>query len=132
MRDRDHDRYAPDFLKGLGTAMGVFALSSLLLLLPPAGTALLATFAPLAAGYFGGRTGARGIGSGWLLLGALAGMMWSVVEIGILLAILTGFLGAADPFEPYGLSILVVVSVSNVLFCILGARMGAAAARASS
>jgi hypothetical protein len=132
MRDRNVDRPARAFLKGLGVAMGVFALCSLLLLMPPAGTVLLATLAPFAAGYYGARIGGRGIGSRWPLLGALAGILWSVIQIGILLAVFASFMGTADTFEPYGLSILAALSFSNVSFCILGARTGAAFSRAAA
>jgi hypothetical protein len=123
---------ATDILRGMGTALGVLALSSLLLFLPPAGTVLMVTFAPLAAGYYGAKSGSCRPVSSWLLLGFSAGMIWSVVVVGALVAVMGGFLGSADPFEPYGLRVLAAVTVSNVLFCILGARMGARAARAVS
>ena len=119
------------FIWGLGTAIGIFALSLLLLLLAPAGTVLMVTLAPLAAGYYGARAGYRRSYSGWLLLGVSAGFIWTIVEAALLYTVLTEFLGAVDYLEPYGLCVSVAIPVSNVLFCALGARLGAAGATAA-
>ena len=119
------------FLWGLGTALGIFALSSLLLLLPPAGTVLVVTFGPLAAGYYGARAGARRFYHGWLLLGVSAGLIWSMVEAGLILTILAEFMGEVQ-LEPLGLSALAVGIALNVIFCALGARLGTAGAAAAS
>ena len=131
MAGTDGQRPARYFLRGLGIALGIFALSLLLLLLAPAGTVLLVTFAPLAAGYYGARAGSRRPDRGWLLLGVSAGSIWSLVETGIFLTLLAGILGTVDPLEPYGLGALAACAASNILFCALGARLGAAGAHAA-
>jgi hypothetical protein len=115
-----------NFLLGLGAATGILALSLLLLFLPPVGTLVMVTFAPLAAGYYGARAGRMGLSSGWLLLGATAGSIWSLVNAAIILALLSGVMGTADPLEPFGLLLLLVISGCNIVFCIVGARLGAA------
>jgi hypothetical protein len=121
---------AAGFLWGLGTAIGILALSSLLLLLPPAGTVLMVTFAPLAAGYYGARAGHRRSHSGWLLLGISAALIWSAVEAGLILTVLAEIMGTVM-LDPIGLAALAVGIASNVIFCALGARLGAAGAAAS-
>ena len=134
MRGVSHDddpRYEARFLKGFCIAIGIFALCSLLLLIGPAGVILLVTFAPFAAGYYGGRTGAENSRWGWFYFGASAGLLWSVVEIAALSMIIMSVFGFIDVLEPIGLSIIAAIFVSNTTFCVLGARSGAAARCAS-
>ena len=134
MRGVSHDddpRYEARILKGFCIAIGIFALCSLLLLIGPAGVILMVTFAPFAAGYYGGRTGAENSRWGWFYFGTSAGLLWSVVQSYVLLMVLTGVLGSADVLEPIGLSIIAAIFVSNTTFCVLGARSGAAARCAS-
>lgn len=129
MRGVSHDDpvYEARFLKGFSIAIGIFAICSLLLLTGPAGVILLATFAPFAAGYYGGRTGAECTRSGWLVFGAAAGLTWSAVEASILIMVLSSILGTVDVLEPIGLSIIAAIFVSNTTFCVLGTRSGASA-----
>jgi len=118
-------------LMGMGTAIGVFALSLLLLLAPPVGTLVMVTFAPLAAGYYGARVGRMGPSSRWLLFGATAGGVWSLVDTAIILALLSGMMGTLDASEPFGLGLIAAIFVFNIIFCILGARLGAKSRGAS-
>ena len=119
----------PRLVRGMLIALCIFALSSALLLIPPVGTLLLVTAAPFFAGYFGARKAGPGCGrSDWLLIGSLPAAIWSAVEISLLLLIMGSFLGSVDLLEPIGLSVLVGLAVLNIVFCVLGARSGAASA----
>lgn len=123
----DHAENEARVLRGFCIAIGIFALCSLLVLIGPAGVILLVTFAPFAAGYYGGRTGAGNDLWGWLGFGAAAGLLWSAAETYILVMVLSSVLGSADVLEPVGASIIAALFVSNTTFCVLGARSGAAA-----
>lgn len=112
-------------LKGGGTAIGILLLSLLLVFAAPFGTVLMVTFAPLAAGYYGARVARMGPGSAWLVFGLVTGGIWCVIMWGLALALLSSVVGPLDLLEPSGLGLLAAVCLSNILFCVLGARLGA-------
>jgi len=119
------DNSAARFLKGLVIALGILALSCLLILLPVVGTLLLITVAPFAACYFGVRSSGLDTPRGWLWLGLSAGALISIVESMVLVSVI-GLFGALDPLEPVGLGLLFVLFLANMLFGALGARRASA------
>ena len=121
----EQDNSAVRFFKGLIMAIGILALSCLLLFLPAVGPLLLITVAPFAACYFGVRLSGLGTPRGWLWLGLGSGALISIVESMVLLSVI-GLFGAVDPFEPRGLALLGALFLSNMLFGALGARRAAA------
>ena len=121
----EHDNSAVRFFKGLILAIGILALSCLLLFLPAVGPLLLITVAPYAACYFGVRSSGLDTPRGWLWLGLSAGALISIVESMVLLSVI-GLFGAVEAFEPRGLALLGALFLSNMLFGALGARRAAA------
>lgn len=124
--DREPDDSAVRFLKGLVIAVGILALSMLLVFLPVAGPLLLITVAPFTAGYFGVRLSGMDTPRGWLWLGLCAGALISIVESTILLSLIAMVLGAVDLSEPVGLGLLSALFLANMSFGGLGARRAAA------
>jgi len=111
-------------LKGLAIAVGILALSCLLLFVPVVGAVLLLTAAPFLACYYGVRVAEVDQHRGWLWLGLSAGAIISLVESSILLSIV-GLFGPLDVLEPLGLAILAAVFLSNMAFGALGGRRAA-------
>ena len=124
----EENRPAMRFLVALVLALGMLALSCLLLLVPIAGPLLLVTFAPFMACNFAVKRSGLYAPRGWLWLGISAGAIMGVVEGGAVLFVF-GLFGTVDPFEPVGLGLLVLLFSSNVVFSVLGARRGAAEGR---
>jgi hypothetical protein len=123
--DPDRDNSTTRFLKGLVLAVGILALSCLLLFLPIVGPLLLITVAPFAACYYAVRLSGINTQSGRLWLGLSAGAIFSAVESSVLLSIV-GLFGAVDPFEPVGLALIGALFLANLAFGALGARRAAA------
>ncbi len=69
------DNSAVRFMKGLAVAVGILALSCLLLFLPVVGAVLLITAAPFLACYYGVRVAEVDSPRGWLWLGLSAGAL---------------------------------------------------------
>jgi len=125
--DGDRDDSAPAFLKALVLAVGILALSCLLLFLPIVGALLLVTLAPFLACYYAVRISGLDTPRGWLWLGLCAGATMSAVESTVLLSVV-GLFGVVDPFEPVGLGLLFILFLANIAFGALGARRAAAKA----
>ena len=126
MADEDdkEDDSALAFLKALVLAVGILALSCLLLFLPVVGPLLLVTVAPFLACHYGVRISGLDTPRGWLWLGLCAGAMMSAVEPTVLLSVF-GLFGMVDPFEPVGLGLLFILFLANMAFGALGARRAA-------
>jgi hypothetical protein len=123
--DPDQDDSATRFLKGLVLAVGILALSCLLIFLPIVGPLLLFTVAPFVACYYAVRLSGLEMRRGWLWLGLSAGAIISAVESSVVLSVV-GLFGAVDLFEPVGLTLLCVLFLANISFGALGARRAAA------
>ncbi len=123
--DGGREDSATRFLKALGVAAGILALSCLLLFVPVVGWLLLITAAPFLACHYGVALSGLDTERGWLWLGLSAGAIITVLESSILLS-LVGIMGAVEPLEPVGLMLLGAILVSNLAFGALGARRAAA------
>jgi|GEM_PF-2556398 len=121
----DQEAPAPALPKALAVAVGLLALSCLLIFLPMVGPLLLFTVAPFAACSFAARVTGLDSPRGWLWLGLSAGGIISLVEAAIILS-LAGLIGPVDLLEPLGLGLLTAITVSNLVSGSLGARRGAA------
>jgi len=108
-------------IKGFLTILGVLALSIPLILIPFV-SILFFTVAPFYAGYRGGKYLSK---KKSILLGMLAGAIWSLLIILIIYIIVSSIFGPFFKYEPIGLGLILLIILCNIVFSTCGAFVGA-------
>jgi hypothetical protein len=114
------------FDKAFLFSLGLIALLTLLFFIPIIGPFIGLTFVPYISCNLGCKYVQRRNG---LQVGALVGLLWSIVEVYMLFQILTFIkISVADPgiYSNLDMAIIVAIFTTNLLFCMIGGYTGGA------